>query len=540
MPFPAGLPLVTVNVQIDTLPSGGATGFVRIVYTGTLTGPTDDSIVPFVDEKRTLAADGSATVQVPPTNHPNWTPQDFQYAVWIGTGRAVHEGRLSLDYQTLSVELADVIEWTAADVDPGVTYATLAQLTAGLAGKANTVHTHIVGDVTGLTTALNTLTTAVDGKAPLVHTHAQADVTGLTAALAGKAPTVHTHVQSDVTGLAATLADKADLVGGFVPTAQIPALAVTEYLGPTANQAAMLALTGQQSDWTIRTDLGTVWVITGADPTQLASWTQLAYPTAPVTSVNSQTGVVVLGKADVGLPNVTNTSDVDKPVSTAQQAALDLKLDETGGTISGTLSLPSAPALLLGGVPTQANERLATNGEYVQRRKDCNTVTPITSGSIFVSHFVALKTETILTLQTNTQGAGLVGVGGTSSWIGIMSWDGTQYLPLAVSADLATRWNTTFTEYNTAIYAPSPGTGLANLASPGWSKVAGTRYALWMIWNGSGTAPSLPCCSQNFADALTEPRDAGFMALAAPPSSAIMAGWLSALGRSYQAWMRPA
>ena len=42
----------------------------------------------------------------------------------------------------------------------------------------------------------------------------------------------------------------------------------------------------------------------------------------PVTSVNSKTGVVVLAKADVGLGNVDNTSDANKPVSTAQQAAI--------------------------------------------------------------------------------------------------------------------------------------------------------------------------------------------------------------------------
>lgn len=518
MAFPAGLPLVTVAVQADTLPDGGASGFVRIVYTGPLTGPTDNSIVPYVDVKATLDNTGHATVQVPPTNHPNWTPQDFQYQVWLGTGRTVHEGRLSLDYQTLSVQLADVVEWTSAIVDPGITYATLAQLNAGLAGKANTVHAHVIGDVTGLTTALNTLDVEIDGKAALVHTH----------------------TESDVTGLAATLANKADLVGGFVPTAQIPAYAVTEYLGPSANQAAMLALVGQKGDWTTRTDTGIVWQITGDTPSQLSSWTALTYPAAPVQSVNSQTGVVVLGKADVGLPNVTNTSDADKPVSTAQQAALDLKLNLTGGTLSGALALPAASSLTLGGIQVQPNERLATNGEFVQRRKDVNTIGAITTGVIYLTHFTALKTETILTIQTNTQGAGQVAVGGTSSWIGIMSWDGTQYLPLAVSEDLATRWSATFTEYNTPIYAPNPVTGLAVTGSPGWSKVAGQRYALWMIWNGSGTAPSLPSCFHNVLDALTEPRDAGFMSLAAPPSSAIMAGWLSALGRSYQAWMRPA
>lgn len=47
-----------------------------------------------------------------------------------------------------------------------------------------------------------------------------------------------------------------------------------------------------------------------------------------VDSVNGYTGVVVLVKADVGLENVDNTSDADKPVSTAQQTALDGKKDD--------------------------------------------------------------------------------------------------------------------------------------------------------------------------------------------------------------------
>lgn len=43
---------------------------------------------------------------------------------------------------------------------------------------------------------------------------------------------------------------------------------------------------------------------------------------------------VVLTKTDVGLSNVDNTADIDKPVSTAQQAALNLKVPQTR-TING-------------------------------------------------------------------------------------------------------------------------------------------------------------------------------------------------------------
>jgi len=142
-------------------------------------------------------------------------------------------------------------------------------------------HVHAISGVTGLQAAL-------DGKSATGHGHAIADITGLQTALDGKSATSHTH------------ADKADLVGGFVPSAQIPAVAITEFLGSPASQVAMLALSGQKGDWCIRTDTGGVYVITGDDPTDIGDWTGWSYPGAPVTTVNGQTGTVVLGYADVG------------------------------------------------------------------------------------------------------------------------------------------------------------------------------------------------------------------------------------------------
>jgi hypothetical protein len=125
---------------------------------------------------------------------------------------------------------------------------------------------------------------------------------------------------------------------------QIPDISIVSYLGTVANQTAMLALTGQQGDWCIRSDLGTTWVITGSTPASLSSWTQLSYPTAPVTSVNGYTGAVTISKSDVGLSNVDNTSDANKPISTATQTALNGKQPTVTvngvvkGNGSGTLS----------------------------------------------------------------------------------------------------------------------------------------------------------------------------------------------------------
>ncbi len=59
---------------------------------------------------------------------------------------------------------------------------------------------------------------------------------------------------------------------------------------------------------------------------------------APVQSVASKTGAVTLNASDVGLGNVDNTSDADKPISTATQTALNGKADDTV-TVTGTNGL---------------------------------------------------------------------------------------------------------------------------------------------------------------------------------------------------------
>jgi hypothetical protein len=78
----------------------------------------------------------------------------------------------------------------------------------------------------------------------------------------------------------------------------------------------------------------------------------LAAADAPVTSVAGRTGAVVLAKADVGLGSVDNTSDSAKPVSTAQQAALDGKVGKTGDeSITGVKTF-SGMTVAPGGIKT--------------------------------------------------------------------------------------------------------------------------------------------------------------------------------------------
>jgi hypothetical protein len=57
----------------------------------------------------------------------------------------------------------------------------------------------------------------------------------------------------------------------------------------------------------------------------ISDFSTAAAAAAPVQSVAGRTGTVTLAKADVGLGNVDNTSDTNKPISSATQSALDGK-----------------------------------------------------------------------------------------------------------------------------------------------------------------------------------------------------------------------
>jgi hypothetical protein len=87
---------------------------------------------------------------------------------------------------------------------------------------------------------------------------------------------------------------------GKVPSTQIPAVAITDFLGEVATEAAMLALDGEKGDWCIRTDLGAALILIEDGGDDLSNWKQMPSPTAPVLSVNGQTGAVSLDSEDVG------------------------------------------------------------------------------------------------------------------------------------------------------------------------------------------------------------------------------------------------
>lgn len=260
-----------------------------------------------------------------------WFPDD-QPVVWV----RVNDGPLV----RVTADLQDQLDDAIIDGGGGGGV-TIGQVNAAIAThNADSTGVHGITDTSALETtagaqskadvaqgtAISTAAADATSKAATAQSNA---ISTASAAADGKiaAHAIATDPHGDRAYADGQLADKADLVGGVIPSSQIPAIAITDFLGTVANQTAMLALIGQRGDWAIRSDTGTTWVITGNTPSNLSSWTQMPSAGAPVVSVNGFTGAVTLAKADIGLGSVDNTADPDKPVSTAAAAALAGKQD---------------------------------------------------------------------------------------------------------------------------------------------------------------------------------------------------------------------
>lgn len=237
---------------------------------------------------------------------------------------------------------------------------TLIQLRRGTAAQWATANTALSNGEPGYetdtgkfklgdgSTLWNTLDYVGADKALATHTHTAAQITDsttigrsvLTAASTSAARTaIGAGTSSLVLGTGSTNAKAGDWVPAFseitgvLGTNQLPPLAINETF-VVASQAAMLALTAQRGDIAIRTDTSDTFVLSSDSPATLADWKEII-ANGQVISVAGKTGAVALVKADVGLGSVDNTSDANKPVSTAQATSIATKEPTiAAGTIS--------------------------------------------------------------------------------------------------------------------------------------------------------------------------------------------------------------
>ena len=108
---------------------------------------------------------------------------------------------------------------------------------------------------------------------------------------------------------------------------------------PTAHGTTTAAQIGAEATGTASAAVAT-HVASSNPHTQYAATTALTAHTGSVSNPHATT------KAQIGLGNVDNTSDASKPVSTAQQTALNLKANAASPVFSGLIAIPTtAPSI---------------------------------------------------------------------------------------------------------------------------------------------------------------------------------------------------
>jgi len=187
-------------------------------------------------------------------------------------------------------------------------------------------------------------------------------------------------------------------------------------------KAEILALAGSlipQGNWdadtntpdiTTATETGYFWIVSVEGATDIggitdwkvndwaiktaSGWAKIDN-TDKVLSVAGKIGEVVLAKADVGLSNVDNTTDANKPISTAQQTALDLKANKASPSFTGNANFAGLVTI---------NNRLdlsdALNNTFIGSSVGENNTTGSSNAALGY-----------LSLQNNTTGSGNVALG---------------------------------------------------------------------------------------------------------------------------------
>ncbi len=256
---------------------------------------------------------------------------------------------------------------------------------------------------------------------------------------------------------------------GKIPSTQIPAIALGEVY-EVDSEAEMLALDAQSGDMAIRTDISTNFIHNSGTSGTITDWTQLLTPPNAVLSVNGQTGIVVLDADDVGLGDVDNTSDLDKPISTATQAALDGKVDDftaqTANTVfaapNGSTGLPVFRSLVVADIPSLSslyviNGRTVSAGTGLTGGGDLSANRTISLDSFSVAS-LALADSSV---QTIVQGSGII-VDATDPNNPIVSATATAPTWGAIVGTLSDQ-----TDLQTALNAKANTSSLATVATSG-------------------------------------------------------------------------
>ena len=279
---------------------------------------------------------------------------------------------------------------------------------------AAAVHTHVIGDVTGLQTAL-------DGKAATVHTHAIGDVTGLQTALDGKAATVHTHAIGDVTGLQTALDGKAatvhthaasDITSGTLDGDRLPGLSTTKRGGVPATGTPSGKYLKDDGTWDTPAGSGGVSDGDKGDITVSSSGTVWTIDNNAVTLAKIQdiTTARILGRVTAGSgdPEQLTGTEVTTLLDTFTSSLKGLAPASGGGTSNflradGTWAAPSGGG---GGGNTQIYiDQSPDNGTYGAISGSINGTNTIftVSQAVYITGSLVVMLDGVLLTQGASQ-----------------------------------------------------------------------------------------------------------------------------------------
>ncbi len=182
------------------------------------------------------------------------------------------------------------------------------------------------GSISGVLLNQTDLQTALNGKSALVHTHVMTDITDSTWI-------------SDIAGQ--SIKSLSDVLTSMAP-ADGDLLSWNNTAGYWENiPTSSFVIT----DHTLLTNIG------------VNTHAQID------THISSTSNPHSVTKTQVGLGNVDNTADVDKPISTATQTGLDTKVSKSGDTMTGSLTVANlANSINSGDYPIQMLSNITSTG----------------------------------------------------------------------------------------------------------------------------------------------------------------------------------
>lgn len=330
MPWPPTLTIVTVHGKIvqSNVNQTPATGWVYFTIPFPLRDSADNVVLAPTTFTATLDLNGEFTIDLPATDDADISPLGWTYRCKVATNVWREVFPIAIPAASPSpLEFADIPR--AENVPPVQVYALIGHTHAGGGGGAVTSvfgRTGAViaqgGDYTKAQVGLGNVDNTSDASKPIS--------TATQSALDGKSALGHTHATTDL--VSGTLG----VVRGGTGLATV---AIDSYLKGNGTNALVPRTPAQ-----VLSDIGAsaavhthaIGDVTGL---QAALDSKEAVVAAGTTSQywRGDKSWQTLDKAAVGLANVDNTSDANKPISTATQTALDGKqpLDSDLTTIAG-------------------------------------------------------------------------------------------------------------------------------------------------------------------------------------------------------------